>query len=909
MILNTVRLQGQYRKTLRWQACMLVLVISAIATMAKAEGLDEPAEFHIPAQGLDSALLAFSEQGKIQVVVSTDAVSGQETEGVEGEHTPREALNQLLASTGLIYSSVGLETVAVSAVEGEPPGKVQSTPSAMLMAQASTTNGKKNTKESALLSSTAEDSETATSLDEIIVVGTNIRGTGNPTIPVLQFDRADIDLSGSATLGDFVRTIPQNFNSTTPLANNSGNPFTADSNTDAATIDLRGLGAGATLMLLNGRRMTASGRNSFVDVSSLPLATIDRVEILTDGASAVYGSDAVAGVVNFITRRDYDGLEVGVSYGRVTDGSLEDISAVLAAGKTWKSGGGWLSANFTSRDPLLVGERTFVNPDVANSDGTFFPESERLGFSIGLEQELADRITLGLDGLYSRRDTTTVQSFGSVGATEFFQRNSEVDAVFLNSRLEFEVSDVIVATLFADYGSEKSLALVSSNESSTVGDTDLGNETVTVEGQVSGRIPGFAGGDVGFAVGGQYREESFDDADADTELDQSRDVVAVFTELLIPLFGPDNRAPLIEQLEISLAGRWESYSDVGDTVNPKVGVHWKPTQDVSIRATYSEAFRAPSLSEVFAPDFQTFVAFPAFLVTNAVIEEFDPRLPPGTVATNIILSDPSALTEETADTYSAGITYTPRKLPGLTVSGTAFEIQYSERIETINPLDVLQVPEFAILLNQDPSAQLVQSRLELRNDPTVTTIYTLPFEANSSDIDLVVLAGSRNVSQRDISGFDVGVNYLLGTDRGKLGIDVNAAFITDYSVRLTESSDSVDQRNSRYRPIDFRGRASLSWTNDSVSAAFLVNYTDGYKDRLLNPESGSVGSFTTVDLAFSYAPDVSTGFWSGTRFSLNVQNVLDKDPPFVETIDGLNYDSANASPLGQYVSASIRKTF
>lgn len=138
MILNTVRLQGQYRKTLWWRGCMLVLVTFAAATMAKAEGLDEPAEFDIPAQGLDSALLAFSEQGKIQVVVSTDAVSGQETEGIEGEHTPREALEHLLASTGLIYSSVGLETVAVSALKDESPGKVQSTPSPKLMAQAST---------------------------------------------------------------------------------------------------------------------------------------------------------------------------------------------------------------------------------------------------------------------------------------------------------------------------------------------------------------------------------------------------------------------------------------------------------------------------------------------------------------------------------------------------------------------------------------------------------------------------------------------------------------------------------------------------------------------------------------------------------------------------------------------------
>ena len=104
-------------------------------------------------------------------------------------------------------------------------------------------------------------------------------------------------------------------------------------------MNLRGLGAGSTLVLLNGRRISASGLNAqFFDVSNIPLTAIERVEVLTEGASAIYGADAIAGVVNFILRDEYEGAETRLSYGEDGKGDTAELLLGQVFGKGWDSG-------------------------------------------------------------------------------------------------------------------------------------------------------------------------------------------------------------------------------------------------------------------------------------------------------------------------------------------------------------------------------------------------------------------------------------------------------------------------------------------------------------------------------------------------------------------------------------------
>src|SRR5512134_2886686 len=163
---------------------------------------------------------------------------------------------------------------------------------------------------------------TASGLDEIVVTGSRIaRGSDfeSPS-PVLTLDRESIEKTGYPNLQQLLEKLP---------ANGAGAFSTRGNNQDstangAASISLRGLGADATLVLVNGRRVAISSfaesvPTNFVDINTIPVSAIERIEVLKDGASAVYGSDAVAGVVNIILRDDFEGAEITAGGGWTTE--------------------------------------------------------------------------------------------------------------------------------------------------------------------------------------------------------------------------------------------------------------------------------------------------------------------------------------------------------------------------------------------------------------------------------------------------------------------------------------------------------------------------------------------------------------------------------------------------------------
>ncbi|MGH8121456.1 MAG: TonB-dependent receptor plug domain-containing protein, partial [Rudaea sp.] len=144
------------------------------------------------------------------------------------------------------------------------------------------------------------------SLETIVVTGSNIRRVDIETAnPVITIDHAAIEKSGKLTLGDLVQALPSMAgNATNPNVNNGGG-------SGASTISLRGLGSNRSLLLINGHRIPTQMQ----DLNIIPASAVERIEVLSDGSSAVYGSDAVAGVVNIITRSNYQGAEFGADYG------------------------------------------------------------------------------------------------------------------------------------------------------------------------------------------------------------------------------------------------------------------------------------------------------------------------------------------------------------------------------------------------------------------------------------------------------------------------------------------------------------------------------------------------------------------------------------------------------------------
>jgi outer membrane receptor protein involved in Fe transport len=176
--------------------------------------------------------------------------------------------------------------------------------------------------------------------------------------PVLTVDREAIENSGYTNLQQLLEKIPVNGNG---AFSTRGNNQDSTAN-GAASISLRGLGADATLVLVNGRRVAISSfaesvTTNFVDINTIPVAAIERVEVLKDGASAVYGSDAVAGVINIVLRKDFDGFEVSASYGDVTSGSAAETNASAIWGTSGEDSNITMIIDYFKNDTLFNSER------------------------------------------------------------------------------------------------------------------------------------------------------------------------------------------------------------------------------------------------------------------------------------------------------------------------------------------------------------------------------------------------------------------------------------------------------------------------------------------------------------------------------------------------------------------------
>ena len=172
-------------------------------------------------------------------------------------------------------------------------------------------------------------------VEEVVVTGSYIKGS--PTdgaSPVELYDRSTIEAIGAVNVADITANIAVNSGS-----ENQADSFTSGALQGRTNVNLRGLGLSSTLVLFDGRRQTVAGATAndgsvFVDTSAIPIIALERVEVLKEGAASIYGSDAVAGVVNYIFRRDFTGFEIDLTHQETDLGSQEDdrVSFIWGAG-------------------------------------------------------------------------------------------------------------------------------------------------------------------------------------------------------------------------------------------------------------------------------------------------------------------------------------------------------------------------------------------------------------------------------------------------------------------------------------------------------------------------------------------------------------------------------------------------
>ena len=216
------------------------------------------------------------------------------------------------------------------------------------------------------LSSQPAFAQSADEGDEIIVTGSRIAKkdfiSNSPvaTVEAIQFER-----TGAINVETLLNTLPQTVPGLDRTSNNPGN--------GTATVDLRGLGPNRTLVLINGRRAMPNGQAGVVDINTIAPAMIENVEVLTGGASSVYGSDAVSGVVNFILKDDFEGVEANIGYSITEQGDADTINANVTLGANTADGRGNATINlgWTDRGALFQGDRDFAQTALFdNSDNT-----------------------------------------------------------------------------------------------------------------------------------------------------------------------------------------------------------------------------------------------------------------------------------------------------------------------------------------------------------------------------------------------------------------------------------------------------------------------------------------------------------------------------------------------------------
>lgn len=343
-------------------ATLAVLALLMETIPALAGELDKFVGFNIRAESLDKALLEFGAQAHVQLSFAPEfTTAGLRTQQLRGRYTAKAALARLLKGTKLRYVVASEHTIEILPVAPPRISALSSSP-VSIHPESSLYPISSSEAEANQSGPPANPSKVKVSrLNEVVVTGSRLPTNAKEGPQEVQiFDSQQIDQSGQTTVSDFLSTLPS-VSTSLPAVNAAG--YTS-------TTTLRGLPVGTTLILLDGRRVQESGADSglYFDLSNIPLASVQRIEVDENGSSAVYGSDAIGGVVNIILKKDFSGFAASAHYGWAKD--IRDISSSVTAGRQWSQGGVSVVASYETDGGLLNSDRLLsASNDYTNYGG------------------------------------------------------------------------------------------------------------------------------------------------------------------------------------------------------------------------------------------------------------------------------------------------------------------------------------------------------------------------------------------------------------------------------------------------------------------------------------------------------------------------------------------------------------
>ena len=895
-------------------------MMSAAAAQKPAEPVKE---FHIAAQSLDAALKSYAFTTNKQVMFTTDIVEGKQATPVEGEMTDAEALQKLLAGSGLVFETRNTNVILVRTA-------------AQQQAVVNQGGGTVVVEEIERGDPSIEEDTAgadAKKRDEITVTGTLIKGIAPESSPVQTFDREDILESGALSSEEFLRrAVLQNFGGGSTEFAIAGVPNDVNSQRNfsfGTGANLRGLGSGATLTLLDGKRLApSSSLGDFVDLSIIPLSAIQRVDVLTDGASSIYGADAVAGVVNFVLRKDFDGAETVARYGTVTEGDMREFRVGQTLGTYWSGGNILASYEFYDRDNLTLADRPGI-PLPTNISGEevphpelldLLPEQRKHNALLTFNQDFGGGFSFSATGVYSKR--AGHKNFVSNTSGLYIQETDvRANSFAVSSSIDYEITTDWSATITSNYSKLRDREFGQRIE-------PLGNpyEYITdsklwsVDGIVNGAIAELPGGSIRVAVGGQFRRETFEYGASESapSADSSRSIWAAFGEAFIPIISSENASAFAKRLEINVSSRMDRYSDFGSTVNPKVGLLFSPYDGLNFRGSYATAFAPAPLGRIGGARYAE--ALPYSLVASVFgIPLNDPAL--GDVDYMQVYGTDARLDPEESRTFTAGMDFSREfKSQAFSLSASFYDIRFSGRLNTTpvpGNLNAVFAPSLAFdnpaLFPDDsviffPSADIINDTID-----GLTRPLELAFGATVENIGIINrVTVTRNLARTATQGIDLNLEYSVENTLGRFSAGFSTNYILQFSQQAAPTTPVVETVSTLYNPVDLQLRGNVGFAREGFRSKLFVNRTGSYRSDTTQT-SEEIDSWTTFDLSLAYeVAGTHSAFLNGFEVNLSVVNLLDKEPPETPTYGALRlagYDPTNASPIGRFITFGVRKHF
>ncbi|EIW89162.1 TonB-dependent receptor [Alishewanella agri BL06] len=812
-----------------------------------------------------------------------------------------------------------------------------------------------------------QEEEESAKVERIEVTGSRIKRTDlEGALPVTVIDREMIDMSGQLSVSDLLRGTT--FNST-----GSFRPQSGSSAQGTASINLRGLGADRTLVLVDGRRLPKSpSTGATQDLNSIPIGAVERVEILSDGASAMYGSDAMGGVVNIITRKDFNGVEFNVSMGEASvpkeGGDTESGSVVfgsstaktsLIGGVSWNSrdivferdypwvvpgssvyGNNWINADFTGAFSAIPGgctEQNFISTTIAgqprcqfNFNATNANEASTRNESLFIKarHQVTDdwqvymNASVSKSGSFGRyapapdwapvsatsvnnptnpnawfynpanpnavafnpaigapRDIEVYHRYAALGNRDGYVNNEgtdflagaqgmlgDVDLDFGVRRNRSKTYDIgynyIVRSTAWDYIERGIYDLQRPSQNpeevlnamkATISRISFFNQD---EAYISGSFDMFelGAGMVQGVLGAEYRKEDYQDQyDSLSEAGQiggsagnsaggDRTVKSAFFEALVPI---------LDNLEMSLAGRYDKYSDYGNDFAPKVSFRFEPMDGMVLRASWGQGFRAPSLDILTQK-----TTFSAVSVNDAQTCAVLGSCP---VQVDTFIRANPDLGSEQSDQYTLGWAYQPTDWLNFSIDYWNTEI--TNKITYFSP---------ATILNRLAAGDALPPGIGITR------------RQNGSISE--VLAGYGNEGVVNTDGFDANVRTTFDFGNlGRLNQNLQIAYTRNYDEggRNFVKDPGFPQMRATLQNVYVFGDIDVAYNLNLIGNSFrcgLGQTPGGAANRngcvnLANaPRDGNWGTYVTHDLQLSYNLP-----WDG-KITVGALNLFEKLP-------------------------------